>query len=375
MCIENFRKFTEIFLIIVIMTIKRHLFCSVLFILFYTAALAQNIRPQTPVEPFLYKVENVEFFNIADSALLSGTITIPNGKGPFAAVVLITGSGSQNRDEEIFGHKPFMVIADYLTRNGVVVLRFDDRGIGKSTAGKGDITTQSNSRDVAAAIDFIKTRNEVNKSKIGLIGHSEGGAIAFSLAANRKDINFLVSLAGCGVTGDKILLSQQRIYFKAAGAPDNMVETALNNNKEYFKIVNNSNSNNLEFKKLLTDWLKEKSSMITQEQIDAQLKTLTLPWMYNFIKYDPYNDIKNVKIPVLAINGKKDTQVLSSINLPAIETALKEGGNTKYKIIEPNELNHLFQNCKTGMIDEYKEIEETFDLEILNILSNWILQQ
>lgn len=357
------------------MKTKQMIFCAIFFNIFSFSLFAQNTRPQTPVEPYPYLVENIDFKNMADSVTLAGTITIPLGKGSFPAVVLITGSGAQNRDEEIAGHKPFWVIADYLTRNGIAVLRVDDRTVGGSGRGTGDITTQSNARDVLAAIAYLKSRKEIDKKKIGLIGHSEGGTIAFILAAANKDIHFIVSLAGTGVGGDKILLSQQEIYFKSMGTPDKMVEMALKANKDYFEMVKSSEANNEEFKQKLIGWLKETSPAITPAQIESQLTKLLSPWMYSMIKYDPFDDIKKIKIPVLAINGKKDTQVISSLNLPAIETALKQGGNTHYKIIEPEDLNHLFQTCKTGFANEYQHIEETFSPAILDNITTWILKQ
>lgn len=332
-------------------------------------------RPQNPQPPFPYRTEEVVFWNQADSARLSGTLTCPDKKGKFPAVVLISGSGTQNRDEEILGHKPFLVIADHLTRNGIAVLRFDDRGAGGSTRGKGSITTRSNARDVRAAVDFLKARKEIDTKKIGLIGHSEGGTIVFMLAAEYKDIRFIVSLAGAGVSGDKILLSQQEKQFRASGAPDSVVQNLLEANREYFNLIKASEANNADFRAEVSRWLKKKYPAITDKQVEAQLKTLLNPWMYDFVKEDPYNTIKQVTVPVLAVNGKKDMQVLSNINLPAIEQALKEGGNLNYRMVEPEDLNHLFQHAKTGAPAEYGQLEETFAPEVLDILTAWILKQ
>lgn len=348
-----------------------------LFTSLFSIAYAQSgaQRPQTPQPPFPYRAEEVVFFNEADSARLSGTLTCPDKKGKYPAVVLITGSGTQNRDEEIQGHKPFLVIADHLTRNGIAVLRFDDRGAGGSTRGRGSITTRSNARDVRAAVDFLKTRKEIDTKKIGLIGHSEGGTIVFILAAGQKDIRFIVSLAGAGVSGDKILLSQQEKQFRASGFPDSVVQNLLDANREYFNLIKASEANNEDFRADVSQWLKKKYPAITDKQAEAQLKTLLNPWMYDFVKDDPYNTIRQVTIPVLALNGKKDMQVLSDVNLPAIEQALKEGGNVNYQIVEPEELNHMFQHAETGAPAEYWQLEETFAPEVLDILTSWILKQ
>lgn len=332
-------------------------------------------RPQTPQPPFPYRAGEVVFFNEADSARLSGTLTCPDKKGKFPAVVLISGSGTQNRDEEILGHKPFLVIADHLTRNGIAVLRFDDRGAGGSSRGRGSITTRSNARDVKAAVDFLKTRKEIDGKKIGLIGHSEGGTIVFIVAAEDKEIRFVVSLAGAGVSGDKILLSQQEQQFRASGAPDSVVQNLLEANREYFNLIKASEANNGDFRADVSRWLKKKYPAITGKQMEAQLKRLLDPWMYDFVKEDPYNTIKQVTVPVLAVNGKKDMQVRSDINLSAIEQALREGGNVSYRIEEPEELNHLFQHAKTGAPAEYGQLEETFAPEVLDILTSWILKQ
>lgn len=359
------------------MKIKTACFCALFISLSAFTLRAQTgpSRPQNPQPPFTYRSEEVVFFNEADSARLSGTLTSPDKKGRFPAVVLITGSGTQNRNEEIMGHKPFLVIADHLTRNGIAVLRFDDRGAGGSTLGKGGITTRSNARDVKAAVDFLKTRKEIDKKKIGLIGHSEGGMIAFILAAEDKGICFIVSLAGPGVSGDQILLSQQETYFKTSGASDSVVRTLLETNREYFNLIKASEANNGDFRTAVSRWLKQKYPAITDAQVEAQLKKLLNPWMYDFVKDDPYNVIKQVTVPVLAINGKKDTQVSSRINLPVIEKALKEGGNLNYQLVEPEELNHMFQHCKTGMPVEYGQLEETFAPEVLDIITSWILKQ
>lgn len=335
---------------------------------------AQSKRPQTPLPPFSYKSEEVVFYNTADSAKLSGTLTLPDKKGKFPAVVLITGSGIQNRDEEILQHKPFLVIADHLTRNGFAVLRFDDRGIGGSSLGKGDLTTESNSRDVMAAVNYLLGRKEINKKQIGLIGHSEGGCIAFLLASRQKEIAFIVSLAGAGVGGDQVLLSQQEIAFRAMGYKDSIIQNLLQVNREYFEIVKASKAMDEDFKSAMLHWLKSRSPGVDESLLLKQSKHLFVPWMYEFIRYNPATDICHVKIPVLAINGTKDTQVVSSLNLPAIENALKQAGNTRYKIVEPEGLNHLFQHCQTGNVNEYNQIEETFAPEVLDIITEWLVK-
>lgn len=335
-------------------------------------------RPQEPKAPFEYEVEEVKFSNSKDNVTLAGTLTLPKGKGKFPVVVLISGSGPQNRDEEVMGHKPFLVIADYLTRNGIAVLRYDDRGIGESTGDFHKGTSADFANDVEAAVAYLKTRKDIQKSHIGLIGHSEGGMIAPMVAARNKDVGFIVLLAGTGVKGSEILLSQQRTIFKASGVSDDEIEQRISTTSDLFDIISKSQSNHLD--RELNDYIEklvaleggEKQDASTREYIEMQLQEISTPWMTYFIKHDPAPVLAKVKVPVLALNGGKDIQVQADLNLPAIKKALMAGENKKVTIKEYPNLNHLFQEATTGFPDEYFKIEQTFSPEVLKDMSDWI---
>ncbi len=338
-------------------------------------------RPQEPKAPFPYNSEEVRFTNIKDSVTLAGTLTIPQGKGKFPVVVLITGSGPQNRDEEIMGHKPFLVIADYLTRNGIAVLRYDDRGIGESTGKFSEANSFDFSNDVEAAVEYLKTRKDIQKSQIGLIGHSEGGLIAPMVAARNKDVSYIVLLAGSGVKGSEILLSQQKTMFKASGLSDEETNQRISTSSALFDIISNSESNHLDrdlndyIEKLIALQGGETQDQSTKEYIEMQLQEISTPWMSYFIKHDPAPILKKVKVPVLAVNGGKDIQVQPKLNLPAIQKALTVGGNKKVTIKEYPNLNHLFQESTTGFPDEYFKIEQTFSPIVLKDMIDWIKLQ
>ena len=292
-------------------------------------------RPQTPAGPFPYKTEEVTFTN--GEATLSGTLTFPegwNGRKKVPVAIMVSGSGLQNRNEELFGHKPFLVIADYLARRGIATLRYDDRGAGASKGDAANATTEDFMEDAIAGLNMLKDTRKFNK--IGVIGHSEGGEIAFMLAS-RKQVDFLVSLAGPGVQGDSILLLQNINALRKAGYP-------------------------------MTP---------TKEQIRESIKAQKNPWLDFFIDYDPLVDIREIRVPALILNGEKDTQVEAAVNVPTIEKNLPRGrkGNyvskkTKVKVYP--DLNHLFQHCSTGQAEEYKLIEETISEEVLSDIAAWI---
>ena len=338
-------------------------------------------RPQEPKAPFPYNSEEVKFKNSVDDVTLAGTLTLPKGKGKFPVVVLITGSGPQDRNEEIMGHKPFLVIADYLTRNGIAVLRYDDRGIAESTGKFDDANSEDFSNDVEAAVEYLKTRKDIHKSQIGLIGHSEGGLIAPMVAIRNKDVAYLVLLAGTGVKGSEILLSQQKAIFKESGLTDEEATQRISTTAVLFNIISTSESNHLD--RDLNDYIEklvalqggETQDMSTREYIEMQLQEISTPWMCYFIKHDPAPVLSKVKVPVLALNGGKDIQVQPKLNLPAIQKALAAGGNKKVTIKEYPNLNHLFQEATTGFPDEYFKIEQTFSPEVLKDMSDWIKLQ
>lgn len=331
-----------------------------------------KLRPQEPKPPFPYKSENVKFADNTEKINLAGTLTMPAAGKNFPAVILITGSGPQNRDEEIFGHKPFFVIADFLTRNGIAVLRYDDRGVGESEGKFGAATSRNFADDVEAAIAYLKTRPEINRKKIGLIGHSEGGMIAPMVAAKSKDVAFIVLLAGPGVNGDEVLMSQIKAVSEASKVPTAELEAELQNSRGAYTIVKKDLSQ-AETEKELNAYYETISAM--KSSAADSVKTLTSPWMSYFIRYQPSPILSKVKVPVLALNGEKDLQVLPKINLPAIREALAKGGNKKVTIKELLGLNHLFQQCKTCLIGEYGELEETFSPTALNEMLTWLKEQ
>lgn len=338
-------------------------------------------RPQEPKAPFPYKVEDVVFENKFENFTLAGTLTIPLEGKNFPAVVLITGSGGQNRDEELLGHKPFLVIADYLTRNGFAVLRFDDRGIGESKGNYALATTEDFANDALAAVQYLKSRKEISHSKIGLIGHSEGGMIAPIAAIKSDDVAFIVLMAGVGIPGDSLLSLQLELVQRAEGISEEDIQRSAAIQKQVLQMIKEIDDNAIlqnkieelfrsEFAKL-TD--EEKSKMGDSEAyISMQVKTVTSPWFKYFVKYDPAPTLEKVKCPVLAINGEKDLQVPPFENLYAIETALKKGGNQNHEIKVLEGLNHLFQTSATGKISEYGQIEETFSPIALETMLNWL---
>ena len=298
-----------------------------------TRGVPEMKRPQRPQPPYPYETEEVTFRNEKDSATLAGTLTYPVGyskqskKKPFV-VLLVSGSGQQNRDEELMGHSPFLVIADYLARHGIATLRYDDRATGASVGGDvKNATTEDFMRDALAGLDFL--RHQKAFGKVGLLGHSEGGAIAFMLAS-RKKTDFIVSLAGPGVKGDTLLVKQENCIQQLSGMPATM----------------------------------------TVEQFRQQPEVQQMRWLQWFIDYDPSADIRKSRCPVFALNGDRDCQVISSQNLTAIRQLLPK--SKKNLVKEYPTLNHLFQHCTTGLLTEYSEIEETISPEVLSDIAQWI---
>ena len=349
-----------------------------------TTEAQKLVRPQEPKKPYPYSDEEVTFENAKAGIKLAGTLTLPSKNGNFPAVILISGSGAQNRNEEIMGHKPFLVLSDFLTRNGIAVLRFDDRGTAASTGDFKTATSLDFASDVEAGLAYLQTRKEIDKKKIGLIGHSEGGIIAPMVASNSKDISFIVLLAGTGIPGDQLLLLQQSLIGKASGASDEILKKSRAINLAIFDMVVKAKSiDQLKvdltnyFKKVLAE--KENAFMLQgmpeDEFIKLQVNEVVNPWMLNFIKYDPATTLTKVKCPVLALNGEKDLQVPPKENLEAIKSALTKGGNKKVTTIEFPGLNHLFQECKTGLPTEYSTIEQTFSPIALAEILKWIKLQ
>lgn len=333
-------------------------------------------RPQEPQKPYSYYTEEITFENKIDKDVLAGTLSLPQKEGKFPAVILITGSGPQNRDEELLGHKPFLVIADYLTKKGIAVLRFDDRGVGKSTGEFKTATTLDFAKDVQAGVAYLQSRKEIDKSKIGLIGHSEGGIIAPIVASNSKEIDFIVLLAGTGIRGDQLLLLQKEKIERQMGVSEDEIQKAQQTFKgAYDSIVKSSASHDI-LKGKVRSYLKTKlGTAMNDTQISALSSQITSPWMVSFLKLDPALYLEKVKCPVLALNGEKDLQVPADVNLEAIKTALTKGGNKNVTIKKLPNLNHLFQECETGSPNEYATIEQTFSPIALEEISSWVLKQ
>jgi uncharacterized protein len=337
-------------------------------------------RPQEPTPPYPYKTEEVSFTNEKFNIKLAGTLTLPSGKGPHPAVILISGSGAQNRNEELMGHKPFMVIADYLSRNGIAVLRYDDRGVGKSQGNYAAATSADLATDAEAALSYLKNNPEIDAKSIGLAGHSEGGLIAPIIASQKSDVAFIVSLAGPGVSGEDIINRQSADISRVSGVDDKKIKESISANRKIFAILKKEADNKNAFDKMTAEYKKilEKKKIPMEElekelkQFQAQINPAGLTWMRYFISTNPADFWKKVKCPVLALNGSKDLQVAADINLDAIAKALKSSGNTSFKTVKLQDLNHLFQHCKTGAPAEYGNIEETFSPEVLKMMADWI---
>lgn len=331
-------------------------------------------RPQEELGKINYTQEEVSFLNAESRIKLAGTLTKPKGKGPFPAVILVSGSGPQDRNEELLGHKPFLIIADYLTKNGIAVLRFDDRGVGKSEGDFQKATSADFATDVEAGLAFLKKQKGIDVKKVGIIGHSEGGMIAPMVAAKDSSLNFIVLLAGPGIFIRDLMLQQQEDILRAQKTDEAKINTEIVNNRKAFDILLNT-PDNFDAKNKLEKFYKSSDSTLTETEIRTAVNELTSPWLRYFIAYNPQIALEQTSCRVLAINGDKDLQVASKSNLSGIETALKAGGNKDYKIVEMPNKNHLFQTSSTGNLSEYGQLEETFSTEVLKLMKDWILQK
>ena len=329
-------------------------------------------RPQNPVKPFPYTEEEVTFASPGTGITLAGTLTLPKGTGPFPAMLLIAGSGPQDRDNSIANHRPFLVIADALTRRGVIVLRYDKRGVGKSSGSTDAATTIDLAVDAAAALAYLRSRKEVDMAHVGLLGHSEGAIIAPYLAKNSKDVTSLVLLAAPATPGEQTLLNQSEMIGRAGGLNDDQLEASLGFDKAAYSLVRQEKDPAALSEKLVK-LVKETGldSALPPSALETQLRMLTSPWFRFFLDYDPLPNLKAVKCPVLALYGQKDLQVSSKANLPLLQKALQQAGNSHADVRELSELNHLFQHAFTGTPAEYSAIEETFSPETLKIVVDW----
>ena len=345
------------------------------------AALLQNDRPQEPKPPYPYTASDVTFPGGVGGVTLAGTLTVPPGDGPFPAAVLIAGSGPNDRDETILRHKLFLVLADSLTRRGIAVLRYDKRGISRSTGNYALATSRDFADDAQAAFTYLKAQPHVNAAKVGLIGHSEGGLIAPMVAAKSPDVAFLVLLAGTGVSGERIIAEQSALIGKAEGASDSDVAQSQVLEKKLLTVAARE-TDPAAAKTQIAVLMSQALALLTPAQkkkigdagplLQAQSAALVSPWFRYFLTYDPAPTLEQVHCPVLALDGSLDLQVPPAENLTAIAAALKAGGNTAVTTTELPGLNHLFQTAKTGSPSEYGTIQETMAPALLAAVGDWV---
>jgi pimeloyl-ACP methyl ester carboxylesterase len=344
--------------------------------------------PEKPVpeEPVPYKQEEISFSN--GQVSLAGTLTLPPQGGSHSAVVMITGSGPQNRDEELFGFKPFRVIADHLTRNGIAVLRYDDRGVGGSTGSTAQSTTEDFAADVLAAVQLLKSRPDIDAKHIGLCGHSEGGIVAPIAAARSSDIAFIILMSGSAVTGERILLAQGEAIARAEGAKEEDLRKQADHQKRIFKAVREGRG----WDELRTDMRREGLAQIDKlpaaqrdtisdpgayidKVVDGQLKMPQSPWFKYFLDFDPASVLEKVRCPVLAVYGELDLQVPATMNQTALVAALSKSGNKDYTVKVFSKANHLYQEAVTGSPKEYPGLKKEFVPGFLDLLTHWIQEK
>jgi hypothetical protein len=338
-----------------------------------TSETQEIVRPQEPKPPFPYRREEVAYENPkADGVILAGTLSLPEGDGPWPVILFITGSGAQNRHEEILGHKPFLVISDYLVRRGFATLCVDDRGTAKSKGDFSKATTFDFADDVEAGIQFLQTRNEIDPNKIGLLGHSEGGLIAPIVAARNDSVAFIVLLAGPAVSGEEVILLQSELILETTGAPEATKVRAKELNKRIYTMLRETTD-----PILLKEKVQEILADLTLEEragldLDGQIKQLTTPWFKTFLSYDPGPTLEKVSCPVLAMYGEKDLQVPPSQSAEPMGEALAKSDSPNVSISIIPDHNHLFQRCETGAPLEYGKIEETISPLALLVISDWL---
>lgn len=337
--------------------------------------LLELVRPQNPVKPYPYKEEEITFPNGKTKVSLAGTLTFPPGPGPFPAAILLSGSGPYDRDESLVGHRPFLVLADHLTRKGIAVLRFDKRGIGKSTGAYANATAEDFAGDAEAALAYLKTRKEIDGKKTGLIGHSEGGMIASLVAAHSRDVAWIVLLAGPGLNGEDTLLLQSELILRTAGVDDGQIARTREFNKQTYALVRQE-KDPATLQAKLSELVQSSgmSASLPPAALQSQVRLMASPWFWFFLDYDPVPALQKTMCPVLALNGEKDLQVSPKENLAKIQKAMQDGGNQDFQTTELPGLNHLFQHSPTGSPTEYGGIQETMAPEALNAVSNWVLK-
>ncbi|PQA59964.1 alpha/beta hydrolase family protein [Siphonobacter curvatus] len=345
-----------------------------------TLAFAQEPKP--------FHEEEVGYWNTKDSVQLKGTLTLPSQGKNFPAVILITGSGPQDRDETILGHKPFKAIAEYLGSRGYAVLRYDDRGGGKMNKTFINATIDNFIKDAEASLDYLKTRKEINPRKIGMLGHSEGGSIAPGVAAQRKDVAFVILMAAPGRSMVEVMRQQNRDLFYTAKIDSAVVETYVT---EYFDKVFPAFATQQDTAQL-SGLIRERIGFLRTQLSPNQLFVFGIPpkedmyvkqvvanyngeWFRRFITFDPVPSLQKMTVPTLALNGTKDVQVNADMNLQGIENALQKAGNKRYKIVRLEGLNHLMLPAKTGLPQEYAAIKGDIDPTFLEAVYEWLQKE
>ncbi|MGY2133738.1 alpha/beta hydrolase family protein [Hymenobacter sp. HD11105] len=335
-------------------------------------------RPQEPEAPFPYRDEEVRFANKVAGIQFAGTLTLPQGAGPFPAVVLLTGSGAQNRDQAVFGHRPFWVIADYLTRRGIAVLRFDDRGVGQSGGNSATATAADYATDAQAALDFLRTRREINGKHLGLVGHSEGGTAAIIATNKAQSPDFLVLLATPGVLGPEVIVRQTLDISRLKTNDSKILAGVEQRQRALLNIVQQISDDKHARARLIPAMippipLPPEQAAQMQKLAENKAAMMTTPAYRFMLEDNPPKNLRTIKCPVLALNGSKDLLVAADPNLKSIEKALKTGGNRDVTVRELPGLNHLFQTAATGAVTEYDQIEETFSPTALRAIGDWVL--
>ncbi len=342
-------------------------------------------KPQEPLPPFPYIEELVKFENHATGITLSGTLTLPSSQGKFPAVVLIAGSAPYDRDATQSGHKPFMVLADHLTRNGIAVLRFDKRGVNQSTGTYEAADGRDFADDVLAGVNYLKTRPEINHQQIGLIGHSEGGVLAPMVAVKSKDIAFLVLMAGATVNGKEIMLEQHALNRRADGVSEEIISKESSLLNQVYELVKNEQEVEKQIYDVLRNYLADRGEVkpnfsitgieINESSLDNIITRINTPWFRYFLSNEPTFNLKQIKMPIYALYFELDSQVSPKQNMPLLFKTLNEAHHPNYTVKELPKHNHMLQSCETGSIAEYIQSSETVSPLIMNLVTDWILNQ
>lgn len=333
-------------------------------------------RPQQPKAPFNYTTKELVFKNKEDDIQLTGTLTLPNYiKNPPVAII-ISGSGPQNRDGDMFGHQLYYVLADYLTRQGIAVFRYDERGVGQSTGTFNTAGIAEFTRDATAALEYLKKRSYLKESQFGFIGHSIGGIIAPQIAATNDDVDFTVMLAGPGINGDVLMLSQKAALERLMNVPEAQIEQGQELVSTAYNVIVNSASTNSAIKdEVIAALLNKLGPNVPIQQVESITDQITTPEIISLLRAQPSTYLSTINTPIVALNGKKDFQVPYEDNLAAIKEAFASGSNKNTRTVAFEDLNHLFQESTTGSLSEYSEIEQTMAPKVLAFITKWIKEQ